>query len=64
MVMTESRFLTIDEVAARLRVAPLTIRRWLQGGRIHGAQIGGPRGHWRIPESELERIERGEEPRQ
>ena len=56
MVMTTERLLTVKEVAERLRVHPVTIRRWLLEGRIRGSQPGGAKIGWRIPESEVTRI--------
>jgi excisionase family DNA binding protein len=52
--------LTVQEVAARLRLHEETIRRWLASGRLHGVKIAPTRGGWRIPVSEVERVLRGE----
>lgn len=43
------------EAAARLRIHVETVRRWLRQGKVTRLKIG--RG-WRIPASELERLER------
>ena len=51
--MTDERFLTVDEVAARLRVDPETVRRMLRDGRLVGVRLGGRRAGWRITESAL-----------
>lgn len=48
--------LTVPEVAQRLRVSEVTVRRWLRGGRLRGVQPAGAGGNHRIPESELRRI--------
>ena len=60
--------LTVEEVAARLKLTPYTIREWLKAGRIRGIRLGSRRAGWRIPASELERFiaeqgrgERGDE---
>jgi excisionase family DNA binding protein len=31
--------LTVDEVAARLQVSPLTVRRWLRSGALNGIAL-------------------------
>jgi excisionase family DNA binding protein len=51
----EERMLTVQEVVARLRVHPNTVRRWLAAGELKGARLGGTKAGWRIPESEVER---------
>jgi len=53
-------YYTASEVAWRLKMAPVTIRTWLRQGRLLGTQ--DQRGDWRIPESELQRIERLQTP--
>lgn len=45
-------FLTVDEVAQRLRVNPETIRRWLRSGRLAGVNLSDKAG-WRISEAAL-----------
>ncbi len=57
--MTTDPLLTVTEAAERLRVNPETIRRMLRDGRLRGSQPVGPRAGWRIPTSEIERLERG-----
>jgi excisionase family DNA binding protein len=44
--------LTVSEVAERLRVTPLTIRRWLKSGDLVGIQLGDRAG-WRISQDDL-----------
>ena len=61
--MADERVLTVREVAERLRVTEESVRRWLRAGRIRGVMIGGQRSGYRIPESEVGRILRGEAPR-
>jgi excisionase family DNA binding protein len=58
--MHEDRLLTVNEVAARLRVNPETVRRMLRDGRLCGSIPVSPRGGWRIPASEVERVLEGE----
>jgi len=44
--------LTVSEVAARLKVTPLTVRRWLQAGALNGIEQED-RARCRISESDL-----------
>ena len=46
--MAEETYYTVDEVAARLRVDPQTVRRWLREGRLPGVKPGGDKAGWRI----------------
>jgi len=50
----------VAQVAEQLQVTPKTVRRWLQEGRLRGVMLGGKRAGYRIPESEVERLLRGE----
>lgn len=50
--------LTTHEVAERLRVKLITVQRWLKRGKLRGTKLPG--GEWRVPSSEVERMERGE----
>ena len=53
------QFLTVREVAERLRIPEDTLRIWLRHGRIRGFRPGGKKTGWRITESDLnEFIER------
>jgi excisionase family DNA binding protein len=56
--VSEVRVLTTKEVADRLRVKVITVQRWLHAGKLRGTKLPG-RGGWRIPASEIERMERG-----
>jgi excisionase family DNA binding protein len=55
-VMASDEMLTVAEVAARLKVPPATIRRWLRAKQLHGVMLGGTKLGYRIPASELERF--------
>jgi excisionase family DNA binding protein len=44
-------YLTVDEVAAKLRVAPKTVRRWCASGQLKALRAGRP---WRIKPADLE----------
>jgi excisionase family DNA binding protein len=45
--------LTVDEVAARLRVSPESVRRWARQGRLRAVHVGR---QLRIPPEEVNRI--------
>ena len=45
-------YLTVNEVAARLKVTSLTVRRWLQAGSLGGIALGDRAG-CRIGEKDL-----------
>jgi excisionase family DNA binding protein len=50
------RYLTVRDVAEQLSVNEDTVRRWLRERRLRGFMPGGPRGGYRVRESELERF--------
>jgi excisionase family DNA binding protein len=54
--MQNDRLLTVNEVAALLRVDPETVRRMLRSGRLRGSRPVSPRAGWIIPESEVQRV--------
>jgi excisionase family DNA binding protein len=58
--MMEERMYTVKEAAERLRASEDTIRRWLRAGKLRGAMPGGTKLGYRIPASEVERVERGD----
>jgi excisionase family DNA binding protein len=45
--------LTVNEVAERLNVSPLTVRRWLNAGALSGMQLGDRAG-CRITEGDVQ----------
>jgi len=53
---TESEFMTVAEVARRLRVQPNTILRWIYAKRISAHKLGGPKAGWRISRAEVDRL--------
>lgn len=55
-----ARILTTEEVAEKLHVKPLTVRKYLRKGIIPGRRLGR---EWRIPEAELESFLSGKAPR-
>jgi excisionase family DNA binding protein len=50
------QLLTVNEVAAQLRIKPETVRRWLRAGKIRGALPGGDKMGYRIAEGEVTRL--------
>jgi excisionase family DNA binding protein len=58
--MDRPRVLTVAEAAERLRVHVQTVRLWIKEGKLEGHLIGGTKTGYRIPESEVERILKGE----
>jgi excisionase family DNA binding protein len=48
--------LTVQTVAERLQVQPATVRRWLREGRLRGVKPWGDKTGYRIPESEIARL--------
>lgn len=55
------KFYTPEEVAVNLKVSRKTIYNWIQEGRLKAVKIGH---FWRISESELNRLLKGEEQKQ
>ncbi len=49
----EERWLTVADVAERLRVSQETVRRWIRDGRLPVLDLGGPKVGYRIKESDL-----------
>jgi excisionase family DNA binding protein len=48
-----AELLTVREVSEKLKVTPLTVRRWLRRGDLIGIQLGDRAG-WRISEDDLD----------
>ena len=49
------QLLTVQEVAAKLKLNPETVRRWLREGRLRGVKFGR-RGGYRVSEAEVQRL--------
>lgn len=49
------KFYRLSEVARMLKVSPLTVRRWVQGGKLKAIHPEGTR-LYRIPETSLEQF--------
>lgn len=45
--------LTVSEVAERVKVTPLTVRRWINAGELPAAKLGGNKAGWRIDADDL-----------
>ena len=54
--MLSEEFLTVTEVAAKLKISPYTVRRWLRDGKLKGKMMGGDRGGYRVSASEVNRF--------
>jgi excisionase family DNA binding protein len=52
------RLRTVKETARALRLGRSTVYRLVAGGKIHGIKIGGS---VRVPDAEIERLQRGEQ---
>jgi excisionase family DNA binding protein len=50
-VAEKEEFLTVDEAAARLKLQPDTVRRWLRSGKLRASKLGRD---WRIAGSSVE----------
>ena len=48
--MPDERYFSPDDVALKLNVKPLTVRRWLKSGKLKGLKVGRL---WRVRESDL-----------
>ncbi len=59
--MAEERWLTVAEIAARLKVHEQTVRRWLRDGKLVGRNFGGRMGY-RVSEQALARFMSENEP--
>jgi len=49
------RFLTVSEIAERLKVERHTVIRWILTGRLRGFKLGGGR-FWRVQERDLKKF--------
>lgn len=54
-MLKEDKYLTVDEVADRLRVGPWTVREWIAAGRLSAIKPGK---QYLISQSALECFER------
>ena len=49
--LSSTQFYTIEEIAKRLKVSVVTVRRWIKNGEIIAHKVGH---QWRISEVDLE----------
>jgi excisionase family DNA binding protein len=53
--METDEYLTVADVAMRLKVSQETVREWLRTEALHGYNLGGRAG-WRIPRTDIARL--------
>lgn len=51
--MSDTRWLTVRDVAESLKVHEETVRRWIRRGDLVALDLGGPRAGYRIRPSDL-----------
>jgi excisionase family DNA binding protein len=58
VLVVQSRYYTLPEVAERLNVSRRTVYRWIQAGELSAHKLGPDRPgvEWRIGEEDLERF--------
>ena len=54
--MQDEELLTVAEVAARLKVPPSTVRRWIREGKLRATMMGGTKTGYRVPSGEVRRL--------
>ena len=52
--MLNEEWLTVEEVATRMKVSEETVRRWIRGKKLPVLDLGGPRAGYRIRPSDLQ----------
>lgn len=55
-VAEETEWLTVADVAARLKITPTTVLRWIRDRRLPATKPGGDRMGYRIRADDLERL--------
>ena len=55
--MEPAVYLTVEDVAHRLRVTPEIVREWLRAGRLGGFRLGGTKAGWRVTPADLAAFE-------
>ena len=53
--METDEYLTVADVATRLKISQETVRAWLRTDVLHGYNLGGRAG-WRVPVSDVARL--------
>ena len=62
--MEDDRYLTVPEVAERLRVNEETVRRWVRTGRLEAVMPGGRKAGYRISERAVRAMLAGDQTRE
>ena len=52
--MAQDELLTVLEVAARLKLNPETVRRWIREGKLPAIKLGPTNAGWRVRASDLD----------
>jgi len=52
--MSDETWLTVAEVAERLKVSQETVRRWIRDGRLPVLDLGGPKAGYRVKAGTLD----------
>jgi excisionase family DNA binding protein len=55
-VSDDQAMLTVKEAADRLKLNPVTVRRWIKSKRIQAVSLGSDKAGFRIPASEVARL--------
>ncbi len=58
VTMNADEFLTVDDVAVRMKVSIYTVKSWLRANRLRGYRLSGPKSEWRVRASALEEFVR------
>ena len=56
MGLLEDEWLSVEEVAEKLKVTDETVRRWIRARKLPVLDLGGPRAGYRIRRTDLERF--------
>jgi len=60
--MDNEQFLTVKEVAQRLRLSTKTIHRWIAAGKLKALWAGSDRAGWRIRALDVEKSLQADRP--
>ena len=54
MDLLNEDWLTVEEIAAKMKVSEETVRRWIRAKKLPVLDLGGPRAGYRIKPSDLQ----------
>ena len=54
MDLVNEEWLTVEEIATKMKVAEETVRRWIRSKKLPVLDLGGPRAGYRIRPSDLQ----------